>query len=918
MLVGSQPPGTAVEKSLLKYIWTHTRGLQIWIFIVILVSMPFYFYSLDLPKQIINGPIQGRGFHSPTDTQTILRIVLPFSETLTGSPVVLFSGLKLSRLPLLLVLCAVYTALLVLNGWFKLYINTYKGITGERVLRRIRYEMIDRVLRFPVPQARQAKPSEISGIIKDEVDPLSDFIGDSYSAPLFLAGQALTALIFLFLQSSFFGVLTLVVVGIQVWVVPRLRRRLLVLGRDRQMTAREMAGRIGEMLQGIDDIHLNDTSNFVRADFSHRLGNIFFIRLELFKRKFSVKFLNNLLMQLLSVLFYLIGGYFVLTGRLDLGALVASIAAYKDLPTPVKGLIDWDQQRLMSQIRYAHAIEVFSRDDLIPAQLQALDNDWKQIEKGFEFRNVSYYEPGAAARLESFTAHIGVDERVAVIAEPPESGVRLLEILARLASPSGGRILLDGADIKDLPEAVTGQTIGYADSTAYLPVGTVRELLVEVLRNQPAAGTQESPAMRSAVAQRLLEARRSGNSEFDPYGKWSNRKGISGDGGTDLSSHMQSVMRVAGLGGEIRDIGLASYLEPGAVETIQPLIGQARILLREKLAAAGLENLVEQFHYARYNMQASVAENILFGMPTDPAFAPQALARNPVVRDLLQETGLRKLLLALGIEIARTFAEMFGDLPSTSVLFGQAAGPTPEQVQKLRGILDVIERDGLEGIAVEDEDTFITLSMDYIEPRDRFGFLKDEIKEKVLEARARLREMLKDQPEKISFNDFDVYNPSLTIADNILFGRIETNLVGGRARIMAAVAAVMEELNLSRLPFEAGLAFYVAPGGRGLSEAQRQKFRLARALMKKPDFLVLNRPLASLSSQEQRAILEALLAEAESSTGAKPGILCVPADPAHATLFDRILLLRHGRMVADAEPGSLAETQPDFAKLAKA
>jgi putative ABC transport system ATP-binding protein len=45
---------TAMEKSLLKYIWTHTKSLQAWIFVVILVSMPLYFYSLDKPKKIIN------------------------------------------------------------------------------------------------------------------------------------------------------------------------------------------------------------------------------------------------------------------------------------------------------------------------------------------------------------------------------------------------------------------------------------------------------------------------------------------------------------------------------------------------------------------------------------------------------------------------------------------------------------------------------------------------------------------------------------------------------------------------------------------------------------------------------------------------------------------------------------------------
>ena len=181
-----------MERNLLKYIWIHTRRLQIWIFFVILVSMPFYFLSLDLPKRIINGPIQGQGFEAPADTQTFLPIELPFARQLTGEPIVLFHGFDLTRMPLLITLCLAYTVLVILNGWFKLYINTFKGKTGERVLRRLRYEMVDRILRFPIWRARQVKPSEVSGIIKDEVDPLSEFIGDAYSAPLFLASQAIT------------------------------------------------------------------------------------------------------------------------------------------------------------------------------------------------------------------------------------------------------------------------------------------------------------------------------------------------------------------------------------------------------------------------------------------------------------------------------------------------------------------------------------------------------------------------------------------------------------------------------------------------------------------------------------------------------------------------------------------------------
>ena len=56
-----------------------------------------------------------------------------------------------------------------------------------------------------------------------------------------------------------------------------------------------------------------------------------------------VKFINNFLAQVTPFLFYVIGGYLALQGRLDIGQLVAVIAAYKDLPGPMKELIDWDQ-----------------------------------------------------------------------------------------------------------------------------------------------------------------------------------------------------------------------------------------------------------------------------------------------------------------------------------------------------------------------------------------------------------------------------------------------------------------------------------------------------------------------------------------------------------------------------------------------
>ncbi len=66
------------------------------------------------------------------------------------------------------------------------------------------------------------------------------------------------------------------------------------------------------------------------------------------------------------------GGYFALQGKIDVGQLVAVIAAYKDLPSPIKELIDWDQQRLDVEVKFAQVVEQFDIEDMLDENLQTL------------------------------------------------------------------------------------------------------------------------------------------------------------------------------------------------------------------------------------------------------------------------------------------------------------------------------------------------------------------------------------------------------------------------------------------------------------------------------------------------------------------------------------------------------------------
>ena len=94
-----------MDKNLAKYIWRHTSRQQIWILAVILLSMPTYFLSLDLPKQIVNGPIQGKGFDDPNATQLFMHIA--FNIPGLGQ-VTLFPGVELTRMSMLYALSLVF------------------------------------------------------------------------------------------------------------------------------------------------------------------------------------------------------------------------------------------------------------------------------------------------------------------------------------------------------------------------------------------------------------------------------------------------------------------------------------------------------------------------------------------------------------------------------------------------------------------------------------------------------------------------------------------------------------------------------------------------------------------------------------------------------------------------------------------
>ena len=236
------------------YIWRNSRGAQIKVLLIALLSFPFYYVSLDLPKYIVSDVLQGRAFPPGTDSALLFNFKITLPEWLGGAHYVLFDGLDLGRINYLFVLAGLFLLLVLINNALKYVINIRKGILGERLLQRLRFDLFSGLLNLTPEAARHVKPSEAASVIKDEVEPIGGFVGDAFVLPVFTGGQALTALAFIFIQSVFLGFVTFIFVAAQAVIIPALRKEQVRLGKQRQLASRALAGKVGEVVESLSEI----------------------------------------------------------------------------------------------------------------------------------------------------------------------------------------------------------------------------------------------------------------------------------------------------------------------------------------------------------------------------------------------------------------------------------------------------------------------------------------------------------------------------------------------------------------------------------------------------------------------------------------------------------------------------------------
>lgn len=829
-----------MEPQLFRYIWQKSRGEQIVVLLIILASIPFYWASFDVPKRIVNDAIQGGAFKNGQHTATLLDFHLRLPNWLGGLDYTLFSGFQVGQLGLLLGLSLYFLLLVLINGAFKYVINVRKGILGERMLRRMRYDLFSQLMRFRPEDIRAVKPAEVASMIKDEVEPIGGFVGDAFIQPVFLLSQALTALAFILMQSIWLGSIALVIVILQAIIIPILRKEQLRLGRERQLVSRQLAGRIGEIVDAGPTIQGHGATIYMQSDIAGRLGRLFDIRYALYKRKFAVKFLNNLLAQITPFFFYAVGGFFALQGRLDIGQLVAVIAAYRDLPPPIKELIDWDQQRNDVTIKYEQVIAQFNAPGTIV--LDEEDGVRRLPEQGeLRLDSVQMLDNRGQPLLAPLTLHIQRPSAVALVGPPGGAREVLGRILGRQAMTYTGRITIDGQNLSRLSVERASHMIGYAGSEAEIIAGSLRDnILLPLKRRRPMA----APAGKLTPDEhrRFLEAIRSGNTPLAFEADWTDYEGAGLSDAASLEAHIRKVLDVLGCSQDVYELGLDGKVLATLRDSAKRQIVEARRAVAAELARSKLQGLIETFDPERYNGNATVCENLVFGARMGDRFANETLLLEPYANAILNAESLVEPLLQVGQRIVATVVEIFAGLPQGHALFERYSFGADITFERLSELADILGKHDMRApLDREVERDLVALALGYIEPKHRLNLLDDRLRLRILRARASFKAHLPaDARDDVAFYDPDEVMTGASLRDNLMFGRIGYGVADAGKKVAGIVRAALSREGLEDELYRIGLNTDTGLRGRYLPARLKLAVPLAQALIKSPQIAVLD------------------------------------------------------------------------------
>ena len=402
-----------------------------------------------------------------------------FPTILTGR--IIDEGLLEQNLPVLIRLIALSFGVLILANLISV-LESYTNVwMAENITFDMRNKMYSHLQRMSHRFFTTSKQGDIITRMTSDIGGVQSVLTGTWTSILQNFATLTVALVTMYTKSPLLATIGIVVVPLFILPTKRVGKRRWEITLESRKHNDDINQILNETLsvsgQLLSKLFVTEAYEFER----YQEANKQMIRLNI-KESMAGKWFRvviNVFTNIGPMLIYLVGGILIIEyGNTDLtiGDITVMVALLGRMYGPVNSLLNIQVDMIRSMALFDRIFEYFDLPVEIDNDPQALRPESFAGELAFE--EVSFHYDPDQPILNNVSFELKPGSSVAIVGPSGAGKSTIINLIPRLYDVTGGRIRLDGVDIRKLDLAFLRQHIGVVTQDTYLFNGTIRENLL--------------------------------------------------------------------------------------------------------------------------------------------------------------------------------------------------------------------------------------------------------------------------------------------------------------------------------------------------------------------------------------------------------------------------------------------------------
>ncbi len=374
----------------------------------------------------------------------------------------------------LILLCALGLLMVyLLNTGLQYFMNYWGHVLGIAIETEMRRKIFDHLQKLSFRFYDNTKTGHLVGRITKDLEDVGEVAHHGPEDALVAVVTFIGAFVLMWTLNAKLALLTGLIVPPTAWISAR-------YGAAMTTTWRTMFGRVGEFNARIEEnvggmrvVQAFANEDHERKLFAQANGGYRDTKLQAYSLMSRSMSLSYMTMRIVQLFVLLAGSYFVLHNQLSMGGFVAFQQLMVVFFQPV--------QKMNAVLEmYPKGIAGFKRyTELLDTEPDIQDSpnarDVGHLRGDIRYEGVTFgYEPSRTI-LNGIDLTLNAGETIAFVGPSGAGKTTIGSLLPRFYEIQGGRITVDGIDIKDMTLASLRRNIGIVQQDVFLFAGTVRE-----------------------------------------------------------------------------------------------------------------------------------------------------------------------------------------------------------------------------------------------------------------------------------------------------------------------------------------------------------------------------------------------------------------------------------------------------------